>query len=130
MSDNYLKALRDKDAEAIENLTCSSESNSYGNVALEIDSWEFIGQYQQNYDRLAPYVTVLVKIRYEGIASPVENLFELAVWETEDLYQYKLREIEKDNRANEDSTEGSLSEAPSREDFTTRKYCVERFRRS
>ena len=148
-ADEYLEALRSGNAELIADLTCLKDPMPRENIVPGISSWDFVDESLETSasDPLSSHTNVLTKIRYEGMASPVENLFELAVWKTEDLYQYQLRLNESLNqgtaRTNELITridamlgketepsggEEDISEAPSREELTSREYCVTQLR--
>ena len=150
-ADNYLEALRAGDAKAIATLTCLKDPKTREELTPGITSWDFIDESTEtsDHDPLGTSTSVLTKISYEGIASPVENLFEITVWKTEDLYQYQLRRNEEFNQGQEDvaelserintmlgsetdssDIEDSPSEAPSRDELTSKKYCVTQLRQS
>lgn len=150
-AESYLEAIRTGDAKAIADLTCLKNPRPREELTPGITSWEFIDESVETSDNdpLSTSTSVLTKIRYEGIASPVENLFEITVWKTEDLYQYQLRRNEEFNQTIKSSEElserinvtlgnetdssdieSSPSEAPSRDDLTSKNYCVTQLRQS
>lgn len=151
IAEDYLEAIQAGNTEAIADLTCLKDPNSREELTPGIKSWNFIDESIETSDSdpLGTYTSVLAKIRYEGIASPVENLFEVIVWETEGLYQYQLRRTEELNQMYERSealveridvmlgdetdspdTENSSSEAPSRDDLTSEEHCVTQLRQA
>ena len=106
-AEDYLEVLRDGDTKAIAEMSCLENPQLGEGVVPGISSWEFVDEYLEvsENDPLATSTNVLTKIKYEGIASPVENLFEVTVWKTDDLYQNRLRFTEMLNQANKSTKE-------------------------
>ena len=149
-ADSYLSALRNGEEETVANLTCLTESLPRENISPGIVSWGFIEESQEvtKDDPLGIHTKVVASIEYTGLASPVDGLFTLTVWETDELHQYQIRRTEAINQSTESSYElleqiGTMlgdetnsaeidrepMEPPSRDELTNREYCVTKLSR-
>lgn len=149
-ADSYLSALRSEDEKNIANLTCFVELPPREDMPPGILSWKLIEASQEvdDNDPLGIYTKVVAEIEYTGLASPVDGLFTLEIWKTDEIYQFNNRQVEAINQLakssnelleqsnailgnenNSAKTHEEPMEPPNRDKFTNQEYCVTKLSR-